>query len=99
MLCDSRRSFTMCLVVQHPPAITAERALTRYSLPFFEKMIVTELALPTSPSCSIWTTVDDRRILAEVPATSRAAKLTRLRQTPSTLDIPSIALGIRLFNI
>src|ERR1035437_2108180 len=86
----------MCFVVQHPPAIRADRALTRYSLPFFEYTIETELA---SPSCSTWTTVDERRILAGVPAMSSAEKLTRFRQTPSTLCGPSIAPGIRLFII
>jgi PhnB protein len=33
----------MCFVVQHPPAITAERALRRYILPFFEYAIDTAI--------------------------------------------------------
>src|ERR1700683_2748154 len=74
----------MCLVVQHPPAITTERALTRYNSPFLEYAIETELALLASPSCWTWMTVDDRRILIAAPAASKAAKFTRFWQTPST---------------
>src|ERR1700739_953325 len=89
----------MCLVVQHPPAITAERALRRYNLPFFEYAIDTESALSCCPSCSTRTTGDDKRILIPAPAASRAAKFTWFWQTPSTLCGPLIAVGIKLFNI